>query len=54
LSRVMSGILSGIVELAPISLISATGIVTLTAVLAICLPALRATRVDPLVAMRSE
>jgi putative ABC transport system permease protein len=54
LSRVISGILSGIVELAPITLISATAIVTLTAVLATCLPALRATRVDPLVAMRSE
>jgi hypothetical protein len=54
LRRAMSGIISGIIELAPITLILATAIVTLTAVLATCLPALRATRVDPMVAMRSE
>ena len=42
------------VELAPITLIAATAVVTLTAVLATCLPALRATRVDPLIARRSE
>jgi putative ABC transport system permease protein len=54
LSLVMSKLLAGIVTLEPLTLAGATAVVAAAALLATCLPARRATRVDPLMAMRWE
>lgn len=54
LTRFMSGVLSEIQPGDPITLVIVTAVLGLIALLACLLPALRATRVDPLVALRYE
>ena len=54
LSLIMSRLLAGIVALQPLTLAAATAVVAVAALLATGLPARRATRVDPLIAMRWE
>jgi putative ABC transport system permease protein len=53
-SRVLAGLLFGVDPLDPATLVAAAALLALVALLASYLPARRATRVDPLVALRSE
>jgi putative ABC transport system permease protein len=54
LSRLMSGMLSGVSSTDPVTYIAVVGILVTSALLASYLPARRALRVDPIVALRSE
>ena len=54
LSRVMQGVLYGVGTRDPVSFLVASGVIGGVAILAGAIPALRASRVDPLVAMRSD
>jgi len=53
-TRAIRGLLFGVTPLDPLSLAAAPGILAVIALLACYLPARRATRVDPLVALRDE
>jgi putative ABC transport system permease protein len=54
LTRWMSGVLSGLSTTDPATYVAVGGLLGIAALLASYLPARRATRVDPLVALRSE
>jgi putative ABC transport system permease protein len=54
LSRVMSGLLFGISSLDPTSTFGASALLTMVGLLACYIPARRASRVDPMVALRCE
>jgi putative ABC transport system permease protein len=54
LSRLMSGMLSGIASTDPVTYIVVVGMLLISALLASYFPARRATRVDPIVALRAE
>jgi putative ABC transport system permease protein len=54
LTRLMGGMLSGITSTDPVTYIVVIGMLVLSALLASYLPARRATRVDPIVALRAE
>ena len=53
-SRVLSGMLFGVQSTDPITYFAAAAVLTATTLLACYLPARRATRVDPVVALRYE
>jgi len=54
LTRLLSSVLYGVGAYDPLSFVAAPGIIIITALISGAVPALRAARVDPLVAMRSE
>jgi putative ABC transport system permease protein len=54
LTRLMSGMLSGVSSTDPVTYIAVVGMLVLSALLASYLPARRATRVDPIIALRAE
>jgi len=54
LSRVLQALLFGIKPTDPATFAVVAGLLSLVAFLACCLPARRASRVDPLVALRAE
>ncbi len=54
LTRLMGGILSGVSSADPVTYIVVVGMLVISALLASYLPARRATRVDPIVALRAE
>jgi putative ABC transport system permease protein len=54
LTQLMSGVLSGVASTDPVTYVAVAAMLGLVAFLASYLPARRATRVDPLVALRSE
>jgi putative ABC transport system permease protein len=54
LTRLMGGMLSGITSADPLTYIAVVGMLLGSALLASYLPARRATRVDPIVALRAE
>jgi putative ABC transport system permease protein len=54
LTRLMSGMLSGVTSTDPVTYIAVVGMLAISALLASYLPARRATRVDPIVALRAE
>ena len=54
LTRLMSGMLSGVASADPATYVAVVGMLGIAAFLASYLPARRATRVDPLVALRAE
>ena len=54
LSRVLSSVLVQITPSDPVTFASITAILTIVAIAACLLPARRATRVDPLIALRAE
>lgn len=54
LGRVMSAFLFGVPPLDPVTYLSVAGLVALAGVAAIVAPALRATRVDPMLVLRSD
>jgi predicted permease len=54
LTRVMTSLLFNVGALDAVTFVSVPVILTVTAMIAICVPALRATRVDPVVALRDE
>jgi len=54
LTRIVSSFLFGVSPLDPLSLLAASGLLILVAAFAVLWPARRATRVDPLVALRYE
>ena len=52
LTRFMKGMLFGITETDPVTFVGVIALLTVVAILAILVPALRATRVDPTVSLR--
>src|SRR5215813_5488091 len=54
LTRLMSGMLSGVTSADPVTYIAVVGMLLISALLASYLPARRATRVDPIDALRAE
>jgi putative ABC transport system permease protein len=54
LTRLMGGMLSGVTSSDPVTYIAVVGMLVISALLASYLPARRATRVDPIVALRAE
>jgi putative ABC transport system permease protein len=54
LTRVMASLLFGVSAIDPATFIVVPLVLGTIAILASCLPALRATRVDPVVALRDE
>jgi len=54
LTRFVNSQLYGITPLDPVAIIGAVAMLTLVAIVAGCLPARRAARVDPVVALRAE
>lgn len=54
LTRLMGGMLSGVTSADPLTYIAVVGMLLISALLASYLPAQRATRVDPIVALRAE
>ena len=54
LTQLMSGMLSGVTGADPVTYIAVVGMLAISALLASYLPARRATRVDPIVALRAE
>jgi putative ABC transport system permease protein len=54
LTRLMGGMLSGVSSTDPVTYIAVVGMLVLSALLASYLPARRATRVDPIIALRAE
>ena len=54
LTRLMGGMLSGVTSVDPLTYIAVVGMLVISAMLASYLPARRATRVDPIVALRAE
>jgi putative ABC transport system permease protein len=54
LTRLMGGMLSGVTSADPLTYIAVVGMLLISALLASYLPARRATRVDPIVALRAE
>jgi putative ABC transport system permease protein len=54
LTRLMGGMLSGVSSTDPVTYIAVVGMLLISALLASYLPARRATRVDPIVALRAE
>src|SRR5262245_19654502 len=54
LTRLMGGMLSGVTSTDPLTYIVVVGLLVISALLASYLPARRATRVDPIVALRAE
>ena len=54
LTRLMAGMLSGVSSTDPVTYIAVVGMLVISALLASYLPARRATRVDPIVALRAE
>jgi putative ABC transport system permease protein len=54
LTRLMRGMLSGVTSADPVTYIAVVGMLVISALLASYLPARRATRVDPIVALRAE
>jgi putative ABC transport system permease protein len=54
LTRLMGGLLSGVTNTDPLTYVAVVGLLSLSALLASYLPARRATRVDPIVALRAE
>jgi putative ABC transport system permease protein len=54
LSRLMGDMLSGVASTDPVTYIAVVGMLLITALLASYLPARRATRVDPIIALRAE
>jgi ABC-type antimicrobial peptide transport system permease subunit len=53
-TRVLASLLSGVGTLDPVTFLSAPGLLIAAAVLAVYLPTRRATRVDPVVALRND
>jgi ABC-type antimicrobial peptide transport system permease subunit len=53
-ARAIAGLLYGIGAIDPISLAAAAGVLLLVCALATLLPARRATRIDPLLALKAE
>ncbi|MCH7562461.1 MAG: hypothetical protein IH968_01445 [Gemmatimonadetes bacterium] len=53
-SRVMSGLLFGVLPVDPLTFGATPIVLAAVALVACCLPARRATRVDPVVALRME
>jgi ABC-type antimicrobial peptide transport system permease subunit len=54
LTRLMGGMLSEVTSADPVTYIAVVGMLMISALLASYLPARRATRVDPIVALRAE
>ena len=54
LTRLMGGMLSGVTSADPLTYIAVVGMLLISALLASYLPARRATRVDPIIALRAE
>jgi len=54
LTRLMSGMLSGVTSADPLTYVAVVGMLLISALLASYLPARRATRIDPIVALRAE
>jgi putative ABC transport system permease protein len=54
LTQLMRGMLSGVSSADPVTYIAVIGMLVISALLASYLPARRATRVDPIVALRAE
>jgi len=54
LTRLMSGMLSGVTSADPLTYVAVVGMLLISALLASYFPARRATRIDPIVALRAE
>jgi len=54
LTRLMSGMLSGVSSADPVTYLAVIGMLVISALIASYLPARRATRVDPVVALHAE
>jgi putative ABC transport system permease protein len=53
-ARALSRLLYGVQPTDPVTFLAVTGVLVLVALIAICLPAVRATRVDPITVLRTE